>query len=889
MTEQHELDPIACFLTACEIERREHRAGRRERRVVNGRRISAERGRFSYSFDLDGENDLREDSSLQLIVGDAFYHGTVQAVSNGPKGRSVTIKVAADLGQTVGSARLETQEQDLLQALILRLKELRNVGALTSWNGALAKRTLQLGNLEENNSLKSTAKPPDDLTADQTMALTRSLSQPVTYIWGPPGTGKTVLLAALALQLYQENKRVLVVSHTNHAVDGVVECLCKRITERGRHSVAEGSILRVGSIVKESLIKQYGDQVSLDSVINKSHDKVSARLAALTQELAEVRDELFANARRTALLDTHRQLREEIARVRNSDELVDLSFLSAVDNALGGSKGRRVDVTPEEDLITFMEEVLAKVSGELQGCDKDSLHERSVELSGRQVELAEAIAILEKFIRDLRLSLLDRARIVATTATHAMLAAKDLHEFDAVLIDEASMMPLPLCFLLSGRARERVIIAGDFRQLPAIARSNSPMVRQWYSRDVFECAGVIDLVDEGKTHPAVVVLTTQFRSHEVLCGLINGRFYGGILRTQTDSAAERYIYRDPLAYLNRSPVVLVDTSQLSPWGEIQNGSKLNLLHALIVRKLSLLLSAHGVALLPETLGVIVPYRAQADLVRSLLEECSFGSTVSVGTVHKFQGSEREAIILDLTESPPHSLGPFLNPFSLRDTGARLLNVALSRARRLIIVVANLKHLRSQLQMRSLMWGILDDLERVGFQLAVSDVIGEQIFANPSREVRNSPGVLAFQAFDEALFMPALVTDLLEAQSDVVISSGRISSRVATVITSVLEGSITRGVRVLIRYSAAEMSKHDDQIVLHRLRQVGVVLVPTIERVPPAVVVDSEVVWLGALTPLDALDGVVGLMARAVSAEAALRTLGLLDCNLVAPSGNRAAL
>lgn len=876
MTEQHELDPIACFLTACQIERREYRTGRRERKVVNGRRILAEQGRFMYCFDLQGEADLREDSSLQIIVGDAFHHGTVQAVNHTAKGQSITIAVASDLGPVVGSARLETPEQDLLQALIVRLKELRHSSAALGWNDALARRVLRLSDAEAVGVPYSAIRPPEDLTTDQSAALIRCMSQPVTYVWGPPGTGKTVLLAALALQLYQENKRVLIVSHTNHAVDGVVESLCKRLTERGRTSVAEGSILRVGTMVKDSLIKRYGDQVSLDAVINKSHEKVSLRLATLSRELGEVRDELFSVARKSALLDTHKQLCDEIERVRNTDGLVDLGFVSAVGRNLGGVSLRGGDVAGPEDLVSFMEARLEEVSGELRGCDRAALLEQSVSLSSRQVELVEAIAILEKFIRDLRLSLLDRARIVATTATHAMLSSKDLHEFDVVLIDEASMLPLPLCFLLSGRAREQVVIAGDFRQLPAISRSESQMVQQWYSRDIFECAGVVDLVDEGRSHPTVVTLSTQFRSHEVLCSLINNRFYGGILRTKTDSAAERYIYRDPVAYLNRSPLVMVDTSELDPWGDSQGGSKLNLLHGLLVRKIALLLSAHGVALLPEALGVIAPYRAQADLIKSLLEECSLAGTVSVGTVHKFQGSERGAIILDLTESAPHLLGRFLNPHSLRDTGARLLNVALSRAKRHMIVVANVKHLRSQLTMNSLMWGILDDFERLGYRLSASEVIGEQIFATPSREVRESPGLLAFQAFDEALFMPALVTDLLDAQAEVVISSARIGPQVATVLESVLQGPTARGVRVQIRFESARMSGQDDQPVLRRLRQIGVVLVPRYERVPSAVVIDSEVLWLGSLMPLDSLGGARGVMARAVSSEAAIRTLTILE-------------
>lgn len=879
MTEQQELDPISCFLTACELERREHRAARRERRVVNGRRISAERGRFCYRFDLQGEADLAEDTHLHLIVGDSVYNAAVLQCS-GPSPfhsgmRSVTVSLSVDLGSKINSAHIGSEDQDLLQALILRLKSLRDSEGVSGWNEDLAHGVLSLKSMKRADSTLAGFKPPEDLTPDQGQALLRCMSQPITYLWGPPGTGKTVLLAALALNLYRENKRVLIVSHTNHGVDGVIESLCRRITDSGRATIAEGSILRLGTPVKESLIRRYGEQVSLDSVINRSHDKVSFRLEALGRELSEVRNELYATSRKIALLDTHQQLQREIEHVRNSDVLTDLAFVSAVDRALGSASAISVDTGSKDDLVVFMEESLKKVSDEISGGDKETLNARLIELSARQLELCEAISVLEKFVRDLRISLLDRARIVATTATHAMLSARDLHEFDAVLIDEASMLPLPLCFLLSGSARERVVIAGDFRQLPAIARSDAEMVQRWYRRDIFECAGVVDLVDQGDEHPALATLTTQFRSHDGLCSLINDRFYGGLLRTHNESAAERYIYRDPLAYLNRSPVVLVDTSAYQPWGQSEGGSKLNLLHALVVRKLALMLSAHGLALLPEALGVIVPYRAQSDLVRMLLNECSLDSTVSVGTVHKFQGSEREAIILDLTESAPHTLGGFLNPRSLRDTGARLLNVALSRARRHLFVVANLKHIRSQLHNRSIMWGILDDLERVGYMLSAADVIGEPIFPAPSREVRGSPGVLAFQSFDEGLFMAALVTDLLDAKAEVFISTDLISERAATVVATVLSAQISRGLRVLVRFNADRMKGERAQLTLQILRRAGVVLLPVKQTGPAAVIVDSEILWLGSLAPLDSLDGSSGVMARTASSVAAQTAISML--------------
>ncbi len=924
MTEQREVDPIACFLTACEIERREHRTARREHKVVNGRRILADGDRFFYAFEASPDIALKDDTSVQLVVGGASYHGTVHhgavyhntvhhdAVHSGTDqaripqssilnsqrqgpvaalrrdteafagGRQrITIALTCDLGAEIPKARLDSQEHDLLQALIFRLKAQQQQPDAEGWNSELAHRVLSVPDGAEPTTLSSEKrKLPDDLTPDQTNALERALSQPVTYVWGPPGTGKTVVLAALAWQLFQENKRVLIVSHTNHAVDGVVESLCKRITERGRSAIPEGSILRLGSMVRESLIRQFGEQVHLESVMNRSHDKVSSRLDALRAELSQVRDSLFVVSRKLTLFESRKQLLSELEKTRRDARGADAGFVDAVRRVfqpaaeIGVRKANNSDEVSQ--VVELLETSVAEIAKELQGCNRESLQAQSVELSGRQLEVTEAIALLEKFVRDLKVSLLDRARILATTATHAMLTARELHTFDAVLIDEASMLPLPLCFLLSGLARDRVVIAGDFRQLPAIASSDSHVVRQWYARDVFDCAGIVDRVDAHQEHPALVTLSTQFRSRDTLCSLINDRFYGGILRTNPSNAAERFLFKEPLTYLNHSPIVLIDTAPLQPWGEVYHRSKSNLMHALIVRKISLLLSAHGAALSPDALGIISPYRAQANLIRELLQECALSQTVSVGTVHKYQGSERDAIVLDLTESSPHTLGSFLGSVSLRDTGARLLNVALSRARRYLIVVGNVEYLRSQLHSRHITWGVLDDLERLAYRLPVDELIGEPLFATPSREIREAPGVLAFQVFDEELFLPGLITDLLEASKEVVFSSPTFSDRVSNVLASLLEERIQKGLRVTLRIDGSRPLRGGEDAVLRRLQSIGMVVVRSEVPIPPAVVIDAEVLWLGSIAPFDSIAPSMGCMTRVVSPRAAHHALELLE-------------
>ena len=84
-----------------------------------------------------------------------------------------------------------------------------------------------------------------------------------------------------------------------------------------------------------------------------------------------------------------------------------------------------------------------------------------------------------------------------------------------------------------------------------------------------------------------------------------------------------------------------------------------------------------------TLGVIAPYRAQADLIQKLCERATFNEKleVQVSTIHGFQGDECD-IIIDVFNPPEHISGGknvFLNK-------KNIINVAVSRARDYLFVV-----------------------------------------------------------------------------------------------------------------------------------------------------------------------------------------------------------
>ena len=104
-----------------------------------------------------------------------------------------------------------------------------------------------------------------------------------------------------------------------------------------------------------------------------------------------------------------------------------------------------------------------------------------------------------------------------------------------------------------------------------------------------------------------------------------------------------------------------------------------------VRYLTLLYSA---GLSADDVGVITPYRKQADKIRQLMSRGMAKAIGKVSTIEDFQGQERDAIILSLVRSNPKHLRHDMH-FNLGFLfDAKRFNVSSSRAKSLLIVLGD---------------------------------------------------------------------------------------------------------------------------------------------------------------------------------------------------------
>ena len=335
-------------------------------------------------------------------------------------------------------------------------------------------------------------------------------------------------------------------------------------------------------------------------------------------------------------------------------------------------------VDQRDQLITQRRKIARLLRSAESDADRKALTD---ELDGVRAALSTA----EKRLAEARNEFVENAVVVGMTLSRAVI--NDLlwsWPADVVIVDESSMAGLPFLLALALRGATTLSLFGDFRQLPPIAVSQTTVAQQWFARDAFELAGVKARVETGERDNRLSILRTQYRMGSDIAAVVSKFAYFGLLRTDigADERAASLAEREPGP---GSQIVLVDTSAWEPACLVDAApnsySRFNLLSAALSTSIAASLIAQGLS----EVGVISAYRAQASIVTEI---CRSIAGVTSATTHRFQGSERDAIVLDLVDALPQS-GPSMLTGKDADLSLRLLNVAASRPRGKLVVVADL--------------------------------------------------------------------------------------------------------------------------------------------------------------------------------------------------------
>lgn len=324
-------------------------------------------------------------------------------------------------------------------------------------------------------------------------------------------------------------------------------------------------------------------------------------------------------------------------------------------------------------------------------------------------------------LNSIKSTLADARIVVATTSTmNSNAALFNIKHFDLAIIDEASQILEPnIIGLLSTRHAERraikrFILIGDHKQLPAVVQQQDTLEAEETNNSLkdihlLSCANslferlILTERAAGRTE-FVGTLHKQGRMHPDIADFANRKFYA---REQLECVPLAHQLEQTLAYneasedetdnvLKAHRMIFIPSK---PCRQLNISEKVNTEEAHIITDLLRHLHRQlGKNFDPQkSVGVIVPYRNQIAMIRKEIEKLGIPELeeISIDTVERYQGSQRDIILYSFTIQSRYQLD-FLTANTFYEDGQpidRKLNVAITRARKQLILTGNEQTLR----------------------------------------------------------------------------------------------------------------------------------------------------------------------------------------------------
>lgn len=271
-------------------------------------------------------------------------------------------------------------------------------------------------------------------------------------------------------------------------------------------------------------------------------------------------------------------------------------------------------------------------------------------------------------------------------ATCVGLANKNIgldHEaFDLVIVDEAGKA-LPGELLIPYIRARKVILIGDHKQLPPTIPVGLELPEGCAQEDDADNSSlnisIFQRMFEASPESNKTMLTRQYRMPPVIGTLVSQMFYEGKILNGAGEKEKLPVipYKnhnhgsDNLVFLNHSHVESTDNASIT------NEYEIKLLHTVLEKTSSINKTI--------SIAVITPYKGQKRLLKKGLERDFGNLRLKIDTVDGFQGDEADLVFFCTTRTRTKT-----HFFS----DVRRVNVALSRAKRQLVIVGSLTYFKS---------------------------------------------------------------------------------------------------------------------------------------------------------------------------------------------------
>lgn len=630
--------------------------------------------------------------------------------------------------------------------------------------------------IEKSKSYKNIIFP-FGFNLSQKEATEKAFENKFSVIEGPPGTGKTQTILNIIANAIMDDKTVAVVSNNNSATENVYEKLSKYnlnffAATLGRRENKENFINSQSGLyvdMEEWKLDSSEKQGILDK-LNKSKDKISDMLkkknmlATIKNELSELKVEkkhfekeylsedvaklkyntivrLKADNIMNLLIDLDLNIRglDKIPfsiRIKNLfkygiynfkfyrnpiDEVLDYLYYLYYKNKEDELNKEIEKIEIELNIFNFDSE-LKEYSNNALKIFKDKLNKRYYKNKNRQIFNEEDL--WKRFDK-----VIEEYPVILSTTNSLRNCISDNFLFDYLIIDESSQVDL-LTGALALSCAKNVVVVGDLMQLTNVVSEDDKKI----SKKIFDTYKLNEAYDFSNNNLlssitslnkdiTKTLLKEHYRCNPKIINFCNKEFYNDELIILTDEKE------------GDSPLVLYKTNEGNHARGTINVRQIDVIKEEVLPKLKS----------QKSIAVISPYRKQTNEVSKVL-----GEMVEADTVHKFQGREKDVVILSTVSN---EVNDFID-------NSNLINVAISRAvNKLIVVTSDFEKVDSNIG-DLIKYIQYNNLEVVESEISsIFDLLYKSYGKRLIQTIKNSKRV---SEFDSENLMNLLIEDVLSS-------------------------------------------------------------------------------------------------------------------------------
>jgi ATP-dependent RNA/DNA helicase IGHMBP2 len=257
----------------------------------------------------------------------------------------------------------------------------------------------------------------------------------------------------------------------------------------------------------------------------------------------------------------------------------------------------------------------------------------------------------------------DNADVITCTLVGSTTRYLANRKFYTVIIDEAAQALEAATWIPISKG-QKVILAGDPFQLPPTIKSKEAAKAGLQETLLEQC-----ITKKMKVN----LLDTQYRMNEQIMSFSNQQFYDGKLKAD-ETVKSHSIDDKPMQFIDTAGCGFEEKKDKETLS-LYNQGEIDLVNKLLEQHISIYNDEYSV-------GIISPYRQQVERIRDCVDKnYDYLPNVKIDTIDSFQGQERDVIIISLVRSNENAEIGFLKDY-------RRLNVALTRARKKLIVIGD---------------------------------------------------------------------------------------------------------------------------------------------------------------------------------------------------------